>query len=815
MSNSNRSSNYLANTRRMSGITTLSGKKLFKDSKANDNYVNVAVRCRPMSEKEFRAGHQSIVEFESKTRIIVHDSSVSPSDQLGTKSGERKNFSHVYDFDAVFDFNSKQQEIYNQVCKPIVDGVLEGYNGTIFAYGQTGTGKTYTMEGSSQYSLPIINSRQQTSSAQQSKANHQINLEKRGVSAFVSPNSDITSSHDNDSMGMIPRAFKQIFDFIEQHPQIQFLIRASYLEIYQEEIHDLLRKDRSIKLDLHERPDDGVYVKDLTSFVCKSITEIERVMRVGNQNRMVGATDMNERSSRSHAIFMIAVEQQSTINPEKTTENDMSNQHEANKPERVIKVGKLNLVDLAGSERQRKTNSLGQRQKESIKINLSLSALGNVINSLMKIHTQQQQSSNIDSKNSINSNSISGFTPYRDSKLTRLLQDSLGGNSKTLMIANIGPASYNYDETINTLNYASRAKCIKNRPRLNEDPKDALLRKLQQEIDELRTKLASMNDKSNQNFGSIDKKSGYLNETEQKSNREARNNASVERELATLKQKLSSLESKLLNGYRIQLSDTGSTLNQNLLQGFTQSQEQELEKKRVELANQAQREKAIRDELEKREEAELLVLESFSSIQQEVDAKKKLIRQILLKIKSIRDELEGTQTAYRLELDELDQLQYVLQKELKLKCLIMDNFIPNTHVDQLLSRVVFDEKRNSCSVIPVDLRLDECNIYSANNQETGNFFDSWKLSAQQNCIRPRSEFEYIGETIYPSNIRYKYENLFEPKLEFRSCSGLKKLGIRDNNLQDDDNQADTNLTSSKIQALIDGALNEHEPDIVI
>lgn len=815
MSNSNQGSNFSSNTRRMSGVTTL--KKSSIDSKAIDNYVNVAVRCRPMSEKELSAGHQTIVEFDSKTRIIVHDSSASPSDQLGTKSGERRNFSHVFDFDAVFDLNSRQQEIYDQVCKPIVDGVLEGYNGTIFAYGQTGTGKTYTMEGSSQYSLSITNSRQQTSSAQLSNANQKFNHGKIGVPAFASPrpHSDIISSNDNDSMGIIPRAFKHIFDFIEHHPKIQFLIRASYLEIYQEEIHDLLRKDRSIKLDLHERPDIGVYVKDLTSFVCKSIAEIERVMRVGNQNRMVGATDMNERSSRSHAIFMITVEQQSTINHEKTTEI-MSDQQEINKPERVIKVGKLNLVDLAGSERQRKTNSFGQRQKESIKINLSLSALGNVINSLMKVHTQQQQSSNNNGRGSTDTNVSSVFTPYRDSKLTRLLQDSLGGNSKTLMIANIGPASYNYDETINTLNYASRAKCIKNCPRLNEDPKDALLRKLQQEIDELRAKLASMNDKSYCINDDINSQSRYLDETEKKSTLEARSNPSVEKELVTLKHKLSSLESKLLNGCTVQLHDTDATLNQNLLQGYTQNQELELEKKRVELANQAQRERAIRDELEKREEAELLVLDSFSSIQQEVDSKNRLIRQILLKIKSMRDELEDTQTAYRLELDELDQLQYVLQKELKLKCLIMDNFIPNTHVDQLLSRMVFDEKKNNCSVIPVDLRLNECRMNGANNSEIDNYFDSWKLSAQQNYIRPRSEFEYIGETIYPGNIRYKCENLLEPKLELRSCGvGVKKLGIRDNNLQDDDNQTNTNSASSTIQALIDDALNEREPDIVI
>lgn len=795
MSNFNQQQgNYSTNTRRMSGTNP-------QTSNQNDNFVNVAVRCRPMSEKEIKAGHQSIVEFESDTRLVVHDSSVSPSDQLGTKSGERNNYSHVYDFDAVFDFNSKQEDIYNRVCKPIVDGVLEGYNGTIFAYGQTGTGKTYTMEGSSQNSLSASNLKHQRSSAQQPKAFREVTAKKRGVSAIEVSNEEVSKSIACGSTGIIPRAFKQIFDFIEQNPHIQFLIRASYLEIYQEEIHDLLRKDRSIKLELHERPDIGVYVKDLTSFVCKSMTEIERVMRVGNQNRMVGATDMNERSSRSHAIFIITVEQQSTLNSDKKLLQSTNNQQQ------VIKVGKLNLVDLAGSERQRKTNSFGQRQKESIKINLSLSALGNVINSLMKLHTQpQQQSNNSINKNAVITNADGGFTPYRDSKLTRLLQDSLGGNAKTLMIANIGPASYNYDETINTLNYASRAKCIKNRPRLNEDPKDTLLRELQKEINELRTKLAAFNDKNSnvliENYKEQSKRlsnGDYIGSSGEKGN-----DTLVEIELADLKKKLSSLESKLLNGDKIQSSNTGIALSQTLLQGYTQSQEVELEKNRLELANQNQRERAFRDELEKREEEEMLAMESFSSIQQEVDAKKKLIRQILLKIKSIRDKLESTQTAYRLELDELDQLQYVLQKELKLKCLIMDNFIPNNHVDLLLSRIAYDEKRNSCSVIPNELSLEECSITSANVED---YVDSWKSSAP---IRPKSEFEKIGQTIYPGNIRYKCENLIEPKLEIRSCGEIKSLGLKG-----EANNSTINITSSTLQALVDKALNEHEPDIVI
>nr|prf kinesin-related protein [Strongylocentrotus purpuratus] len=294
----------------------------------------------------------------------------------------------------------KQIDLYDETFRSLVESVLQGFNGTIFAYGQTGTGKTFTMEGV------------------------RSNPELRGV---------------------IPNSFEHIFTHIARTQSQQFLVRASYLEIYQEEIRDLLAKDQKKRLDLKERPDTGVYVKDLSSFVTKSVKEIEHVMTVGNNNRSVGSTNMNEHSSRSHAIFIITIE---------CSELGVDGENH-------IRVGKLNLVDLAGSERQAKTGATGDRLKEATKINLSLSALGNVISAL------------VDGKSS--------HIPYRDSKLTRLLQDSLGGNAKTVMVANMGPASYNFDETITTLRYANRAKNIKNKPKINEDPKDALLREFQEE----------------------------------------------------------------------------------------------------------------------------------------------------------------------------------------------------------------------------------------------------------------------------------------------------------------------------------------------
>jgi hypothetical protein len=240
-----------------------------------------------------------------------------------------------------------------------------------------------------------------------------------------------------DLRGIIPNAFEHIFSTIKlSSSNTQYLVRASYLEIYNEDILDLLNV-KAGKLELKERADVGVYVKDLRTFVIKDVEEMDKLMSFGNKNRSVGATEMNERSSRSHSIFSITVE--------------ASEKNSANSDEGRIRAGKLHLVDLAGSERQSKTGATGDRLKEATKINLSLSALGNVISSL------------VDGKSS--------HIPYRDSKLTRLLQDSLGGNARTLMIATISPASYNYDETVSTLRYANRAKNIKNKPKINEDPK--------------------------------------------------------------------------------------------------------------------------------------------------------------------------------------------------------------------------------------------------------------------------------------------------------------------------------------------------------
>ena len=356
--------------------------------------IRVIIRCRPLSEQEMKDQREVAIKMNKKSGEV-----------LVQKPGE--DIPKVFTFDSVYDWNSEQENIFTETAYPIIDNVMQGYNGTIFAYGQTGTGKTFTING-----VP----------------------------------------KDPKLRGIMPRSFEAIFNQIECDTTKEYLVRASYLEIYNEEIKDLLFKNGQKKLELKDK-DTGVYVKDLSTFVVKTPADLMDVFNEGNLNRHVGATNMNEQSSRSHSVFCITVESSQILDDGKAH----------------IKVGKLNIVDLAGSERQSKTGATGDRLKEATKINLSLSTLCHVISSLT------------DPKCT--------YIPYRDSKLTRILQDSLGGNTKTVMIANCGPADYNTDETVSTLRYASRAKNIENKPRINEDPKDAMIREFHDEITRLRAEL--------------------------------------------------------------------------------------------------------------------------------------------------------------------------------------------------------------------------------------------------------------------------------------------------------------------------------------
>ncbi|XP_060534023.1 osmotic avoidance abnormal protein 3 isoform X10 [Cylas formicarius] len=378
--------------------------------------VKVIVRCRPMNRKE--------TESNCKVKMITNGDGVKSKRMLQCvvktnncvveiwDPGEGPSFPKTFTFDSTYDQSSTTEAIYNDICYPLVESVLEGYNATIFVYGQTGCGKSFTMEG--------------------------------------------VKGGDPAHRGVISRTFDHVFEAISVTTGVKYLALVSYLEIYNEQIRDLLvpndKMATSSTLSLKETPNEGVTVPGLTQHPVHNVNECENFLNVGSKNRMIGATLMNQNSSRSHSIFTISIEQISNLN------NNES-----------IRKGKLNLVDLAGSERQTKTGATGDRLKEATKINLSLSALGNVISAL------------VDGK--------AKHIPYRDSKLTRLLQDSLGGNTRTLMIACISPSDRDYMETLSTLRYANRAKNIHNKPKVNEDPKDAILRQYQEEIERLKALL--------------------------------------------------------------------------------------------------------------------------------------------------------------------------------------------------------------------------------------------------------------------------------------------------------------------------------------
>ncbi|XP_006094068.1 kinesin-like protein KIF17 isoform X2 [Myotis lucifugus] len=367
--------------------------------------VKVVVRCRPMNQRERELNCQPVVTVDSaRGQCFIQNPSATDEPP--------KQFT----FDGAYFMDHFTEQIYNEIAYPLVEGVTEGYNGTIFAYGQTGSGKSFTMQG-----LP----------------------------------------NPPTQRGIIPRAFEHVFESVQCAENTKFLVRASYLEIYNEDVRDLLGADTKQKLELKEHPEKGVYVKGLSMHTVHSVAQCERIMERGWKNRSVGYTLMNKDSSRSHSIFTISIEIYAV--------DERGKDH--------LRAGKLNLVDLAGSERQSKTGATGERLKEATKINLSLSALGNVISALVDGRCKH--------------------IPYRDSKLTRLLQDSLGGNTKTLMVACLSPADNNYDETLSTLRYANRAKNIKNKPHINEDPKDALLREYQEEIKKLKAILAQQMGLSN------------------------------------------------------------------------------------------------------------------------------------------------------------------------------------------------------------------------------------------------------------------------------------------------------------------------------
>ena len=325
-----------------------------------------------------------------------------------------------FNFDFVGGEGTSQATIFNAIAKPIADSCMQGYNGTIFAYGQTGAGKTYTIQG------PEIDADAPTTSDATGIGG--------GVSRPFKRPKPGPSEQTQQHHGIIQRSFDYIFQNIAGQQklvaenadgsELSFLVKCSYLEIYNEQIMDLLEPS-SINLNVREDIKKGVYIEGLREEAVTSYRDMMQLILRGAKNRHVGETSMNRESSRSHSVLTTTIESKS-----------MSNTGVWN-----MKTSRFHIIDLAGSERSKNTNAVGERLKEAGMINKSLSALGNVINSLVDLSEGKNR-----------------HVPYRDSKLTFILRDSLGGNSKTVIIANISPSALNMSETLSTLEFAKRAK---------------------------------------------------------------------------------------------------------------------------------------------------------------------------------------------------------------------------------------------------------------------------------------------------------------------------------------------------------------------
>ncbi|XP_064258916.1 kinesin-like protein KIF27 [Passer domesticus] len=385
--------------------------------------VKVAVRVRPLLSKEILQNHQVCVRLVPNAKQVI----------IGKD--------HVFTFDFVFGKNSTQEEVYAVCIKPLLVSLIEGYNATVFAYGQTGSGKTYTIGGDHIASVAV------------------------------------------DERGIIPRAIQELFHHISEHRNINFRVKVSYIEVYKEELRDLLDLETSVK-DLHIREDEkgNTVIVGAKEFQVECADEVISLLESGNAARHTGTTQMNEHSSRSHAIFTISIHQKQSAEYQNAAQDPIAS--------------KFHFVDLAGSERVAKTGNTGERFKESVQINSGLLALGNVISAL---GDPKRKSVHI---------------PYRDAKITRILKDSLGGNAKTVMITCISPSSMDFDESLNSLKYANRAKNIRNKPVVNYNPEKERIDEMELEIRLLREALQSQQD-NNQHLHDLNEEKARVSSLEE------------------------------------------------------------------------------------------------------------------------------------------------------------------------------------------------------------------------------------------------------------------------------------------------------------
>ncbi|KAJ2996190.1 Kinesin-like protein kif3b [Globomyces sp. JEL0801] len=622
----------------------------------------------------------------------------------------------------------------------------------------------------------------------------------------------IMLSNPKASNDMKTFSFDAVFD--EDSTQVKlyketghkkFLVRVSFLEIYNEEVKDLLVKPNKHPkggLDLKENPDTGVFVKDLSAVVVKSVEELEHLMEIGNKARSVGATLMNQNSSRSHSIFTITIE---------------SSEVGEDGEEKYIS-GKLNLVDLAGSERQSKTGATGDRLKEATKINLSLSALGNCISAL------------VDGKSS--------HIPYRDSKLTR-------NKNFTDFFS---PASYNYEETLSTLRYANRAKNIKNKPVINEDPKDAMLREYQVEIERLRQALEArqkggtaprvvtkivkktvkkkvkkqkaaierdidspaeqidpVEDGITEDTSEIESEDDEEEEEEEESdiedtteNKEVNPLATLDPEtIAKLQEEVEAEKRALLASKdmvveerqriaaelerraadldaerqeREMLALKLKAMEGKLLIGGVNIEEKINEQERIlqetelRIQEEQRRERVLEKRLEVKQEAQLQLEENFSSLQEEVDVKTKKLKKLWSKLQEVKEEINDVKDEFRIEREDLLDTIRELSRELALKMTITENFIPLEEQMKLEKQTVYNEEKDDWTLKKI----------TARGRETG----LARPISVPTIKRPVCQYVKLVLSMGDPNLRYRGDNIATLQLELPERTTLQNEAPR-------------------------------------
>lgn len=593
--------------------------------------VKVMVRVRPMNSSEVSKNCKPCVEVDASSLQVVL---TKPQESDSQK---------IFTFDHVFAPDCEQQKIYEETAFSLVESVVEGYNGTIFAYGQTGCGKTFTMMG---------------------------------------------KPDDERLKGVIPRTFAQILKIIEFSQHKNFLVRCSFIEIYNEEIRDLL-SDSKTKCDLKENVDHEVFIKDLSMMVVKSVKEMEQYMTKGDNARTTGETLMNSTSSRSHSIFTIYVE---------------ASQKDEKGNERFT-AGKLNLVDLAGSERQSKTGATGERLQEAKKINLSLSTLGNVISAL------------VDGKSS--------HVPYRDSKLTRLLQDSLGGNTKTVMIAAISPADYNYEETLGTLRYASRAKNIQNKPKVNEDPKDALLKEYAEEIKRLKQMLENGQGTAGSLTTQLKMEGIVMGSAQQASKLTRKNTKDFDRLQDELNRRNEDLNAE--KEQREKLQKLIEDFEKNRVVGGKGNENNVKEYKEMKKKIQQQHEKAekLLVEKQKAEEEMLLAEKKFQNLQEEVEELRKINKKLKRNYKNVVDDLKDLRTENEVNREELLDSIREQERDLKLFHGMLKIMLKPEEINKVKQASVWDDNVADYRIPPFTFQEFKVKFPKLQANQS-NFFDIFR-----------------------------------------------------------------------------------------